>query len=109
WYVSGFAHTLITGEIAEPTTDPRPVENRITCEPHAINSTISALSLMLGHPNFGSPSGTTSSRYNPRPLGHSPGFTTPAMGADPLLVYAPSDFSSMVDSPPSALPIEKLL
>src|SRR5262245_7590397 len=37
-YVSGFAQTLMTGEIAEPTTEPRPVVNRIRCEPHAINS-----------------------------------------------------------------------
>ena len=61
-YVSGLAQTLITGAMAEPTTEPRPVENRMTCEPHAISSAISALSLMFGKPKRTSPSGTTSSR-----------------------------------------------
>ena len=45
------AQTLITGEIAEPTTEPRPVENRMRCDPQAISSAISALSLMFGKPN----------------------------------------------------------
>ena len=40
----------MTGEIAEPTTEPRPVENRMTWLPQAISSAISALSLMLGKP-----------------------------------------------------------
>ena len=53
---------LITGAIAEPTTDPRPVENRLRWLPQAMSSAISALSLMFGKPNSGSPSGTTSSR-----------------------------------------------
>jgi hypothetical protein len=48
--------------MAEPTTEPRPVENRITWLPQAMSSAISALSLMLGKPKRGSPSGTTSRR-----------------------------------------------
>ena len=61
-YVSGLAQTLTTGEIAEPTTDPRPVVNSTMWAPAAISSAISALSLMFGNPQRGSPSGTTSSR-----------------------------------------------
>ena len=52
----------ITGAMAEPTTEPRPVENRLRWLPQAISSAISALSLMFGKPKSGSPSGTTSSR-----------------------------------------------
>jgi hypothetical protein len=40
----------MTGLTAEPTTEPRPVENRIRWLPQAISSAISALSLMLGKP-----------------------------------------------------------
>ena len=29
---------LMTGEIAEPTTDPRPVVNRIACAPEAADA-----------------------------------------------------------------------
>ena len=58
---TGIAYA-ITGAIADPTTDPRPVVNRVTCAPHAMSSPISALSTMLGNPNLGSPGGTTSSR-----------------------------------------------
>ena len=47
---------------AEPTTEPRPVENSTRWLPQAMSSAISALSLMLAKPNMGSPSGTTSSR-----------------------------------------------
>src|SRR5580700_10682226 len=107
-YVSGLAQILITGEIAEPTTEPRPVVNRITWEPQAISSAISALSLMLGNPKRGSPSGTTSKRYNPPLGGTSPGLIRPEIGASPLLQYAPIDFSSIVVSPPSAFPGAKL-
>ena len=74
----------MTGDTAEPTTEPRPVVNRITCEPQAISSTSSALSLMLGKPKRGSPSGTTSSRYRPPKGGTSPAMM-PAMGEAPLL------------------------
>ena len=52
----------MTGEIAEPTTEPRPVTNRLMCAPQAMSSTISALSTMFGKPKMGSPSGTTSRR-----------------------------------------------
>src|SRR6185436_18847147 len=87
--VSGFAHTLMTGEMAEPTTEPRPVVNRIRCEPQAISSTTSALSEMLGNPKRGSPSGTTSSRYRPPRGGMSPGLMSPEIGDDPDFEYAP--------------------
>src|SRR5258708_37290067 len=106
--VCGLAHTLITGEIAEPTTEPRPVVNKITWEPQAISSAISALSLILGNPKRGSPSGTTSSRYNPPLRGTSPGLISPEIGESPLLQYAPIDFSSIVVRPPSAFPGAKL-
>src|SRR3546814_6953613 len=56
---------LMTGATADPTTDPRPVVNSVRCAPHDISSTISALSEMLGKPNLGGVSGTTSSRYRP--------------------------------------------
>ena len=61
-YVSGFAHTFTIGAMAEPTTEPRPVVNRIMWAPQAMSSAASALSLMLGKPQRTSPSGITSSR-----------------------------------------------
>ena len=41
---------LIIGAMADPTTEPRPVEKRIRCAAQAISSTASALSAMLGKP-----------------------------------------------------------
>jgi len=38
----------MTGATAEPTTGPQPVENSTICAPHAIISTTSVVSLMLG-------------------------------------------------------------
>ena len=90
------------------TTEPRPVVNSTTCAPHAMSSAISALSLMFGKPQRGVPSGTTSSRYSPAAGTSCPGVTTPWIGPPPDFVYAPSDFSSSVVSPPSALPGAKL-
>ncbi len=106
--MSGFAQILMTGEIAEPTTEPLPVTKRLMCAPQAMSSTISALSTMFGKPNFGSPSGTTSRRYSPVCGGTSPGLMRPVILLSPDLQYAPSDFSSMVVRPPSALPGAKL-
>ena len=80
------------GETAEPTTEPRPVENRIRCAPQAISSTASALSLMLGKPKRTSPSGTTSSRYSPPCGGRSPGLSMPATRPAAALGIGPQRF-----------------
>ena len=68
--MSGFAQILMTGEIADPTTDPRPVVKSVMCAPQEMSSTISALSEMLRNPNRGSPSG-------PPVGGSSPGLMIP--------------------------------
>ena len=59
--------------------------NRIIKAPEAIISTISALSEMLGKPNIGSPSGTTSIKNKPFFGGISPGRMMPLMSDEPDL------------------------
>jgi hypothetical protein len=56
------AQILITGAMAEPTTEPRPVEKSERWAPQAIISVISALSLMLGKPKRTGPSPIMSMR-----------------------------------------------
>ena len=107
--VSGFEHTFMTGDMAEPATEPRPVVYSIMWHPDAIISIISALSLILGKPHRGSPSGTTSIIYSPPQRGgRSAGVMSFCIVPEPLLQYEPSDFSSIVVSPPTAFPCEKL-
>ena len=53
--------SLIDGTGLAPNIEPRPVVKSVTCEPQAISSPISWMSLMFGNPQRTSPSGTLNS------------------------------------------------
>ena len=85
--------TLITGAVASPYGVPRPVVNTCSVMPEASCSV----------PQMKSLAGVAANSM-PFCAAFSPGESTPVIGLEPDFTIEPSDFSTILASPPFLLP-----